>query len=598
MQSEHKLALLLGALMLCALPESSHAEETKLFNLLDNGGFEEEVPGLKSKDGIVRIPWWKSSNGASMIKGEAGARTLVTPSGGGGWVSQPIAAFAPLVGEFVVRGKVKGCGYVTLVDGSGKRAQIEVFSEGDSFVPFELTATQFEEVLEAPLVPRFELVLESLMEAEWDDIEAWVALPLPTPAELRAEIVTELDWIFSLWLEHCLDDVGPQKPSPACHLIDVVTGERLATGAAGLHPLTTLMREAAVVEENTEWREAVDRNIADLLERCLHPVTGLPRSWDVERDVGRDGPVEIHLMLEFLIDVIREGPINHRMRSLEAAILMGRNVLAQGVLPDGNVAASYYPETGKPNTEVSVLRRLDVPAQLARLGAITEKHQMARAAREACVTLDFTNFWPGTWDSIDPGWDDNYGHYGRRATDMWMAYPEDQVFRGLSYGGALHYHKMWRNALRLGGNVAADQVRCWLTLVDIAQVAPETKGEIRDLLGLAARSHFKGEQYGNGAWGDVTIFNFDPKGNLNVGDLPGTPRNLLHGLAGIYRDDLDLRSDELRAMFTAVLRSSRTHYRREFGYLTTRAALAGQNWGGGEIRLAVGLVEMLKQLSD
>lgn len=595
MQSELKLAVLSAALLVCGLPESSQAEENQLFNLLDNGGFEQEIKGLKGPDGFVRIPWWKSSAGASMLQEQAGEHAFMTQQGS--WIRQPVAAFAPLASEFLVRGRVRGSGNVTLVDGSGKRAAIAVESAEDAYQTFEITASQFEAVLGASLVPRFELEFSSEASATWDDLEAWVSLPVPTPAELRDECVAELDWVFSLWLERCLDDVGPQKTGLPCHLIDVVTGERLATGAATLHPLTTLMRQAAAVEHNPVWRAAVDTQVGELLERCLHPVTGFPRSWDVEQDVGRDSPIEIHLMLEFLIDVIRKGPTNHRLRSLEAALLIGRQVIKAGALPDGNIAASYYPNSGAPNTEVSVLRRLDVPAQLARLGVVTEKHEFARAAREACVTLDFTNFWPGNWNSIDPGWDDNYGHYGRRATDMWQAYPDDQVFRRLSYDGAVHYHEMWRDALQLGGNVAADQVRCWLTLVDIAELAPETKSAIAEVLSLAARSHFKGEQYGNGAWGDVTIYNFDPKGNLNVGDLPGTPRNLLHGLAGIYSEDLGLQSDELRAMFTAVLRSSRTHYRREFGYLTTRSEVAGQNWGGGEIRLAVGLVEMLEQLS-
>ena len=47
-----------------------------------------------------------------------------------------------------------------------------------------------------------------------------------------------------------------------------------------------------------------------------------------------------------------------------------------------------------------------------------------------------------------------------------------------------------------------------------------------------------GEQYGNGAWGDVTIFGFSPKvSGMQVGDFTGAPQILLHGLASIYVED-------------------------------------------------------------
>ena len=53
---------------------------------------------------------------------------------------------------------------------------------------------------------------------------------------------------------------------------------------------------------------------------------------------------------------------------------------------------------------------------------------------------------------------------------------------------------------------------------------------------------------------------------------------------------------ELRALFTTVLRSSRTAYRREYGYLSTRSENDGVNVATGSLRLAVGLVEMLRRL--
>jgi hypothetical protein len=49
-------------------------------------------------------------------------------------------------------------------------------------------------------------------------------------------------------------------------------------------------------------------------------------------------------------------------------------------------------------------------------------------------------------------------------------------------------------------------------------------------------------------------------------------------------------------MFTAVMRQTAATFRREYGYLSTRAVRAGQNPAGGEVRLATGLVEMLEAL--
>ena len=115
---------------------------------------------------------------------------------------------------------------------------------------------------------------------------------------------------------------------------------------------------------------------------------------------------------------------------------------------------------------------------------------------------------------------------------------------------------------------------------------------------LAARNHYRGQQYADGTWGDVTIYHFDPKAHLEVGDLPGIPRNLLEGLAFVHDRDLGLDTPEVRALFTSVFRSSRDHYKREFGYLSERDDSAGVNPAGGGVRLAPGLVEMLHQLSE
>jgi hypothetical protein len=107
--------------------------------------------------------------------------------------------------------------------------------------------------------------------------------------------------------------------------------------------------------------------------------------------------------------------------------------------------------------------------------------------------------------------------------------------------GWRHYEPIWVDALTLGGNVAADQVRCWNLLGDVVKLAPGEKDSIARMLHRASRSHFKGEQYDNGAWGDVTVFRFGPRTGLEVGDYPGAPQNLLNGLATIYTDELGNR---------------------------------------------------------
>jgi hypothetical protein len=256
------------------------------------------------------------------------------------------------------------------------------------------------------------------------------------------------------------------------------------------------------------------------------------------------------------------------------------------------------PGTGEPVLGYSHLRRFDVTAPLTRLGAREGDERYRDLGREAVVEFEYTWMWPGTWEAIDPGFDDDYGHYASRALVMSRAFPEEASFRRVLRGGYDFYAPLWRDALRLGGNVAADQVRCWSIVAGLAELEPELRDEVAELLRAARRVHFKGEQYQNGAWGDVTIFGFDPKAGLQVGDLPGMPQNILGGLGSIYREELGLRDEETRAMFTAVMRSSEEHYKQPHGYLVTRALHKGANPGGGSLRFAAPLAEMLARLSE
>ena len=318
------------------------------------------------------------------------------------------------------------------------------------------------------------------------------------------------------------------------------------------------------------------------------------------RDEPLDSYLEVHEVMRFLLDLAEEGEEPHRARALEQARRIGETVLASGVLPDGRVAAKYRPSDARPNSDTVFLRQLDLPAQLGRLGALTGDERYRDVALHALCVLEYTHVWPGTWDAIDPGFDDQYGHYGARAAVLWRAWPDERPFKRLAYAGLAHYFPLWRDALRLGGNVAADQVRCWAIALDIAELEPTALGHLAPVLADAARAHFKGEQYGDGAWGDVTHFGFDPQPHLQVGDLTGVPQNLLEGLALLHEESLaaagGMPLDEVRARFAAVWQASRHAYRREFGYLAAREESRGENLSLGSLRVAVGLVTMLERL--
>ena len=104
--------------------------------------------------------------------------------------------------------------------------------------------------------------------------------------------------------------------------------------------------------------------------------------------------------------------------------------------------------------------------------------------------------------------------------------------------------------------------------------------------------------YGNGAWGDSTYYNWQPAVDLQVGDFSGTPTNLLQGIANVYGSGLGPSDEELRAIFTAVLRSSVATYGREFGLLSTMREVDGPNHAGGSLRIGPALTVMLGKLSE
>lgn len=577
----------IGAVACALLAASSTAQCT--LDLVDNGDFAERNERVRHAQGRLRIPWWRGTAGQEAVKSDAASGGLVLEPEQ--WIEQPIALDAASVASLVVHLSTSGRVEVAIVDGAG-----ETLSR-----PFDADTKPWQvagEGAKSP-TPRLVLRLRALERTRIRSVQALATLPCPTDAELRQQVLDVLRRALAPWLERAVDDVGPRPTGFLCKSFDVVTGEPLGTFPAGFFPLYEQLQDALACEDVPEWRVALERFLEDFLTLGLDPTTGLPRQWDAAADEPlSDVPVEVALAFGFLIDTAEHGPEAFRDRARAAATRIGETVLAKGRMPDGTLAASYVPRDGTPNLAISRLRRLDVAAPLARLTKLTGDERFVRAAREPLATLEFTHHWSGTWDAIDPGFDDDFGHYGARAVTVAKALPGETAFRRFALEGWKRYETPWRDALRLGGNIAADQVRCWVLLGDLARLEPAEQPAITSALHAALRSHWKGEQYGNGAWGDVTIFGFDPKTTLQVGDLPGAPQNLLQGIAALYSSDLGLRTDEVRAMYATVLATSVATYERPFGFLLDRRERRGANTAAGSLRMLLGLVRMLERLSE
>jgi hypothetical protein len=596
------LAALAGARSL----EAGAGQERELTSQpIRNGRFIEAPDAAARDERAQRVPWWIAPGDPLVVIEERDAEPprgwLRTPAGQ--IARQPFAAFAPLAGRIELRARVRGgAGVIALVDGLGGRAAFAC-EAGPGEREVGITADAIRARLGRDPLPRLAIELTGSdpgRPAEWTGVAAGVPLPSPEPGALREELLGHVRAIVAAWLERGLDAAGPRATAFASNAFDVVTGQQLFAYPGGIHPLYEHLLDLGAVEPDALWREALERYLADFLELGLHPDTGLPREWDGERDEPLDHKaLEVHSALRFLLDAAERGPEPFRGRALDAARRMGETILRSGVMPDGSIAPRYVPDTAAPNSDVPPLRRLNLPAQLARLGARLGDERFGAAARAALYELEYTHHWGGTWRGIDPDFDDNFGTLGAAGVVMLRTAPETIAFRRFAIQGWRHFAEPWRDALRFGGSIAADQVRCWDLLVQLGEVEPSIQPQLAPLLSAAARAHFAGEQYENGAWGDVTFAGFDPRPGLSVGDLSGAPANLLWGLALLHGGELeleDLPREELRAMFTAVLRSSAERYGRPYGWLSTRSQLAGANRCGAELRACRGLIEMLKSL--
>lgn len=568
-------------------------ERVVLVPMLLNGDFD-----LAQEPTLVPggVPWWIGGGGGVRVQTADDTNWLVTK--GGAVASQPIPAYAPLVDQLVVRGRVTGAGLLTLVDGAGRRTEWKVGTAGASET-FEFSGAELTRTPDAPPLPRFTLELRARNRgtAGWTDLEVLAALPCPDEAALRTEVVALLHESLDPWIERGLDVYGPRETGLVAALFDAVTGEVITTHASSMHPLMETLLEATRHEPDPLWSAVLERYVGDFLELCLNPDTGLPRLWDPVKDVPLDRTFqEIHLAFGFLLDLADHGPQTHRERALAAATKIGESVLATGILPDGNVAPLYRPSDGLSSNEARSLRRLDTPSRLVLLARETGDERLLVAARDAVATVLYTHYWPGTWNRIDPGFDDDFGHYAERSVVMARAFPDEPLFRRLVDTGWEKFDTLWPQALRYGGSMAADQVRCWKLLIEYSELRPDLRPALDAVLGDAIHSHLRGQQYGNGAWGDITYNNWQPAVDLQVGDFSGTPTNLLQGIANVYGSGLGPDDETLRAIFTAVLRSSVATYGREYGLLSTMRQLDGANHAGGSLRIGPALTVILGKL--
>jgi hypothetical protein len=527
------------------------AQEGVPVELLRGGSFGTQAPA-----GAVGPAWWRPIEGAWSIEERDGSQWLVLQPGAELTQSLPWPPGAP-ADSLALRGRAAGSAELAWsgLEGAG--------FDGAVSGEFALSGA---ELTGAAVSPRFALTLRAPADASeparFAALSVKGTLPAASAVELRAELVTELERYFELALAHGTDDFG-QRPTPfVVRDFDLESGAPLgaAYNRVTLHPLYSELLQAWRWEPLPEWEAALGAFLEVFLDEGVHPNTGLPRFWDPLADQARNlDPIEIRAHLDFLLDVAEFGPEALRARALSAAERMAERVLAGGLLPDGNVAAQYVPSTGEARTGTPPIRRLDVPAALARLGRLTERPELRDVARDAVLEMEYAHWWPGTWEGIDPGFDDDYGHYGQRAAQMLAAWPDVPAFERLSVDGLEHYLPLWRDAVRFGGNVAADQVRCWEIAAKLARLRPDLRAPVAARLDEALHLHLLGEQTPGGRWIDVTVVDFRPQ-HLPVGDTAGAPQNLLFGLAmalhpravgeASFRDPA-----EARAWFAALWRA-------------------------------------------
>lgn len=539
--------------------QETQASQAAIEVSLLRGGLFELVP----PQGMRAPAWWRTLDsqrlGGWQLVREDAETWLVLEPGTALVQNLPWPPGVPADG-LVFRGKAEGAARASWSGFGGTGFN------GDLQGAFELTGQQL--VGESGGEPRFALTLycpeDAARPARFAGLSVTGRLPQVSAADLKQELVAELEAYFAAALTYGTDDLG-EVPTPfLVRDFDLASGQPRGAPRARvtLHPLYSEMLRAHRAAPRESWEQALIAFVDAFLTAGIEPESGLPRFYDPLSDRPRSGdPLEIRAHLAFLLDVVEFGPEAVRERALEAARRIAERVLQMGLLPDGTIAAQYVPDRAVALTNTPPIRRLDVPASLARLGRLTSDSDLRDVARDAVLEMEYAHWWPGTWDAIDPGFDDDYGHYGQRAATMLKAWPDVPAFERLSVGGLEHYLPLWRDAVRYGGNVAADQVRCWEIAAKLARLVPELREPVAQRIDEALHLHLVGEQIPQGRWIDVTVVDFQPQ-HLPVGDTAGAPQNLMFGL-GMALDPEALGQggpllrdpDECRAWFAALWRA-------------------------------------------
>ncbi|MEO0649327.1 MAG: hypothetical protein AAFZ65_01450 [Planctomycetota bacterium] len=578
-------------------PPASNTTRTHTVDLVRGGDFARPVFAPAQAELGTGVAWWRSGGGQAITRQveDPASDGRILQLAPGASVEQVLVASPEALARGVLELRFLGPLQLVLTDANGGR--IERFVQGP-VARLELAALTggAPDAVRPPV--RLTLTASPGEVCSLDSIALRVPLPLPTRDELRAEIVERIDWTIETLLEHRTDKHGERHSSLLTTDIDVVTGEVLGTQFGWVSAFSELLLRAWRHAPRDAWEALLVRHVEELLELCLHPDTGLPVYWDpvADRQLATT-PVEIARAFEFLLDCAEFGPPAIRERARAAALRIGESVLEHGVLSNGQILVKYVPATAVGTSKLPRIRALDVAGRLARLGALVDDRRFVRAAEAALDDFEYLHRWAGHWYEIDPGFDDDFGNWGGRIATMLEADPSLPAAQRLLGTGVDHYLEHWEPALLHGALIAADQVRGWEVLIRAAALDPDLRPRLDQRLDAAVHAHLVGQFSQQGIWVDLSHQLWQPRGALEVGDVPGIPGNLLTGLGLCAEADLGLSQEELRAWFQLVLRTTYGHYGRPYGCLPTPIESRAGNPSGAALRLALAQTEMLAALS-
>lgn len=577
-------------------PPAAGEGELLTVDLVRGGEFDSPIFAPAQAEFGTGIAWWRSAGGKALTRaveapGTDGRVLQLAPNT---TIEQVLVASPEALARGVLEVRSLGALRMTLTDADG--ARIERFLQGPE-TRLELAGLTGGAAVRPPV--RLTLTASPDEVCTLDRVALTVPLPSPSPEALREAIVERLAWTIELLLEHRADQVGERHSTLLTTDIDVVTGQVLGTQYGWVSAFSELLLRAWRHAPREDWERHLVQHVEDVLELCLHPDTGLPVYWDPVADRQLETtPVEIARAFEFLLDCAEFGPEAIRDRARAAALRIGETVLEHGVLSNGEILVKYVPATAAGTSKLPRIRALDVAGRLARLGALVDDPRFVHAAEAALDDFEYLHRWAGHWYEIDPGFDDDFGNWGGRIASMLESDGELPAARRLLDTGVAHYFEHWEPALLHGALIAADQVRGWEVLVRAAGLDTDLRPRLDELLEAAVAAHLVGQFSQAGIWVDLSHQIWQPRGALEVGDVPGIPGNLLTGLGLCAGAGLGPDEDELRAWFLLVMGTTYDHYGRPYGCLPTPIESRAGNPSGAALRLALAQTEMLAAVGE